>query len=421
MSVYAIDYGTSNSLLVHARSGQVSRPLALDPEASDPTVLRSLLYFRDAQEAHFGHAALREFVAQDLEGRLVRSVKKFLPSRAFTGTVIGGKAVTLEAMIGRFLGEMRARANALTGEDVTSVLLGRPALFSANSEEDALAESRMRRAAELAGFRTIEFLPEPVAAALDFKRTLTEPKTVLVADYGGGTSDYSILRLSKDPFRLSDVLAIGGVSIAGDALDGAVMRREIAPYFGARVEYRAPFGSNVLKMPTALMELLCSPADLAMLRERDTLEFFRNVRQWSLHGEDEASMQRLFTLIEDNLGFSVFEEIERVKRALSSASEAEFRYSYPSVEITHPLTRPRFEEDIGPLSERILRALDETLARAQLKPTEIDLVCCTGGTARVPLVRQGLAERFGAEKLQERDVFHSVVQGLGEYAAHWAG
>jgi hypothetical chaperone protein len=416
MSTYAIDYGTSNSLLVHAQSAQVSAPLPLDPLASDPTVLRSLLYFRDDKEAHFGQAALREFVAQDLEGRLVRSVKKFLPSRAFTGTVIAGKAVTLEAMIGRFLGEMRARANALTGEDVTSVVLGRPALFSTNPEEDALAESRMRRAAELAGFQAIEFLPEPVAAALDFKRTLTEPKTVLVADYGGGTSDYSILRLSREPFRLSDVLAIGGVSIAGDALDGAVMRREISPYFGARVEYRAPFGSNVLKMPTALMELLCSPADLAMLRERDTLEFFRNVRQWSLHGEDETSMQRLFTLIEDNLGFSVFEEIERVKRALSSAEKAEFRYSYPSVEITHAITRPRFEDDIGPLSEKILNALDETLARAQLKAAEIDLVCCTGGTARVPLIRQGLAQRFGQQKLQERDVFHSVVQGLGEYA-----
>jgi hypothetical chaperone protein len=195
------------------------------------------------------------------------------------------------------------------------------------------------------------------------------------------------------------------------------MRREISPYFGAHVQYRAPFGSNVLRMPTALMELLCSPADLAMLRERDTLEFFRNVRQWSLQGEDEAAMQRLFTLIEDNLGFSVFEEIERVKRVLSSATEVEFCYSYPSVEITHAFTRLRFEEDIAPLSEKILRALDETLARAQLKPSEIDLVCCTGGTARVPLVRRGLVERFGADKLQERDVFHSVVQGLGEYAA----
>jgi hypothetical chaperone protein len=417
MSIYAIDYGTSNSLLVHARGRQVSAPLALDPGASDPTVLRSLMYFRDVKESHFGQAALREFVAQDLEGRLVRSVKKFLPSRAFTGTVIGGKSVSLETMIGRFLGEMRARANAIIGEEVTSVVLGRPALFSANLEEDALAETRMRRAAESAGFRAIEFLPEPVAAALDFKRTLTEPKTVLVADYGGGTSDYSILRLSREPFRMSDVLATHGISIAGDALDGAIMRREISPYFGAHVQYRAPFGSNVLRMPTALMELLCSPADLAMLRERDTLEFFRNVRQWSLQGEDEAAMQRLFTLIEDNLGFSVFEEIERVKRVLSSATEVEFCYSYPSVEITHAFTRLRFEEDIAPLSEKILRALDETLARAQLKPSEIDLVCCTGGTARVPLVRRGLVERFGADKLQERDVFHSVVQGLGEYAA----
>src|SRR3990167_1234079 len=152
---------------------------------------------------------------------------------------------------------MRRRANAHFQKDVDSVLLGRPAKFSADETEDKLAESRLEKAAHLAGFKHVAFGPEPIAAAHEFKSTLTDAKIVLVRDFGGGTSDFTVVRVGKEKFRKADVLSLGGVSVAGDALDGAIMRVRIAAHFGADVKYQAPFGSNVLTMPLHLMEKIC--------------------------------------------------------------------------------------------------------------------------------------------------------------------
>lgn len=295
--IYAIDFGTSNSLLAAATKEELLPPLPLDPDAKDPTILRSLLYFPDRTKCFFGESAIREYVQHDMEGRLLRSVKKFLPTRSFVGTFVGDRAFYLEDIIATFLGEMRRRANAKLARDVDAVLLGRPARFSADDAEDRFAEERLRTAAERAGFRHIAFCPEPLAAAYEFTSTLTEPKIVFVADFGGGTSDYTVIRLDPKAKNQVEVLAIGGVPVAGDALDGALMRGRIARHFGADVQYQVPFGSNVLTMPKLLMEKICSPADISVLRERDTQEFFRNVRSWALSDADRAKMDNLSSLI----------------------------------------------------------------------------------------------------------------------------
>ena len=415
--IYAIDYGTSNSLLCAASDKGVTAPIALDSEAADPTILRSVLYFPHMNEVHYGSSAIREFVARDMQGRFIRSIKKYLPIKSFVGTFVDDRPINLEDVIGLFLGEMRKRANAHFKQDVDSVVLGRPARFSNDKEADDFAQYRLERAARQAGFKHIEFCPEPVAAAYEFRKTITSPKTVLVADYGGGTSDYTVIRISPDEFSERDVLAIGGVSIAGDALDGAFMRRRISPYFGADVTYKVPFGSNVLKMPVSLIDKICSPADVVLLRGRDTLEFFRNVRTWSLGKNDKAKMDRLFALIEDQLGFDVFERIDQVKRTLSSEQKTAFEFSYPSLEkIRDEVTRAQFEEVIQSQVEQILTSLDDTVAAAGLKHSDIDIVCCTGGTSKVPALHQALALRFGAEKLTSHGFFHAVVQGLAEKA-----
>lgn len=415
--MYAVDYGTSNSLLAAVDNGRVLPPAPLDPTAKDPSILRSVLFYPDGERVFFGAEAVREFVRHDLEGRFFRSVKKFLPSPGFTGTQIGREVVPLESIVGTFLGEMKKRADAHYGRAENAVLLGRPARYSAAEAEDKLAEDRMRAAAKLAGYEHVAFCPEPVAAAHGYAETLRGEKLLLVGDFGGGTSDFTVIKIGPRAFRPDDVLSIGGVPVAGDALDGSLMRKRIAFHFGAGVQYQVPFGSNILTMPKHLMEKICSPADMALLRERDTMEFFRTVRAWSLGAEDKQHMDQLFSLIRDQFGFELFEEIERVKVALSGASSEVFRFDYPEIEIEEKVTRPEFEDYAGESLRRILRSLDETLAGAGVSAEAIDLVFSTGGTAKVPAIQAGMVERFGAEKVRTGSHFHSIVHGLAKIGA----
>ena len=416
MLTYAIDFGTSNSLLAAADENQIYSPIPLDPHAADPTILRTLLYFPSLQQCFYGAQAIQEFVQNDLHGRLIRSVKKFLPVRSFKGTLIEQRHMNLEDIIAIFLKELRRRGNEHFKQEVDSVVLGRPARFSTDPSDDDYAQDRLERAARLAGFKRIEFCPEPVAAAREFRTQLKESKIVLVADFGGGTSDYTILKISNEPYRDSDVLAIGGVPLAGDSLDGGLMRHRISTHFGAGVRYQVPFGSNVLSMPGHLMEKICSPADISVLRERDTLDFFSNVKTWTLDSEDQKKMDQLFLLIHDNLGFGIFEEIDRVKRRLSNSDFGDFNFSYADLSIEERIARNEFEKYVEPQVEKILGSLDETVQRAGIRFSEIDIVYCTGGTSRVPVILEGLKRRFGEEKLVERNFFHSIVEGLAQRA-----
>lgn len=416
--IYAIDFGTSNSLLAAASSDSVFSPIPLDADASDPSIMRTLLFFPDPQVCYYGSKAISEFVANDMEGRFIRSIKKFLPIRSFIGTFVKNRPLHLEDIIASFLRELRQRANQHFGVEVDRVLLGRPARFSPEESEDNLAESRLRLSASRAGFTDINFCPEPLAAAYEFKNQIESEKIVLVADFGGGTSDFTIIRLRKDtPIQEKlDVLSLGGVSIAGDILDGCLMRSRISHHFGTGVKYKVPLGSNILEMPKHLMEAICSPADISLLRERDTLEFFRNVQNWSLGPEDKHKMDNLFCLINEQIGFSVFESIEATKRILSQKDKAQFLFEYFNVNIKENILRKEFAEYTQASVDKIFASLDETVKSANLKYDQIDVVCLTGGTAKVLSIVEGLEARFGREKIREHRHFHSIVQGLSHAA-----
>ncbi|MFK7989679.1 MAG: Hsp70 family protein [Sandaracinaceae bacterium] len=413
---YAIDFGTTNSLLAGANADDVFGPIPLDPRAADPTVLRSLLFFPDGKRLFLGAEAIHEYGQAGMRGRLIRSIKKHLPSRAFVGTRIEERPMNLEDLIGAFLSEMRRRADRHFGCEVKKVLLGRPALFSQTQEDDRFAQYRLERAAKIAGFEEIAFCPEPIAAAADYRRRITEPKLIFVADFGGGTSDFTVLRLRPDGYAKEDVLAIGGVSVAGDAYDGALMRRHVAKHFGAEVTYRVPMGRNILTMPTSLTTRLCSPADLSMLTSREARAWLRDVQRWSLGDDDQARLEQLFTVIEDGLGFVLFEAIEEAKRALSREESTTVRFTYPTIDVSEPVSRPQFQTSTAAATETILNTLDDTLARAGVSPAELDLVCQTGGTARVPAIADALRERFGESRIRPMGAFHSVIGGLAERA-----
>lgn len=414
-SLYAIDFGTSNSLLCGVTPREVDEPLALDPAASDASVFRSILFFSETNEWHFGASALERYVAEGMRGRFLRSLKRFLPMPSFEETRLGSRAVRLEELIGIFLREMRKRANDHYGTDVRRALFGRPARFAESDENDALAETRLEAAAHFAGFDEVHFCPEPLAAAYDFRSRLREPKVVLVADFGGGTSDFTVARLTPDEDQV-EVLALGGISLAGDALDGSIMRHKVSRHFGSQVKYRVPFGSNVLSMPRPLMDSLCSPAETCLLAHRDIMSFLRDIRSGSLGPDDKRHVDQLLCLVEDSLGFQVFEIIEHAKRELSDHESARLLFDYPGIELDEQLGREEFREFSAPQIEAILASLDRTLLQSGLGAEGIELVCCTGGTARVAALAQGIQARFGAEKLVRLRSLHSVIQGLGQRA-----
>ena len=412
-SLYAIDFGTSNSLLVAVNADGVDAPLALDAAARDATVFRSIACFTTPAEWSFGAAALARYVAEGMQARFFRSLKRFLPQASFVETRLGARSVKLEELVGLFLREMKQRADAHYRADVRRVLLGRPARFSDDPQADALAERRLEAAARFAGFEDVSFCAEPVAAAYDFRSRLEAPKVVLVADFGGGTSDYTVARLTPGATE-AEVLAIGGVALAGDALDGRIMRRRVARHFGSEVTYRVPFGHNVLTMPVPLVDALCTPADTCLLGRGHIARFLRDVRAAALGPDDERVLDQLLCLVEDSLGFQVFEAIERAKCELSQAEAADIKFEYPGISIRERISRADFASDTQDVVNTILERLDATLEASGVGAGRIDLVCCTGGTARVPALRAGVLERFGAEKLVSLRSLHSVIQGLGE-------
>jgi hypothetical chaperone protein len=418
-SLYAIDFGTSNSLLAAVTPTRVDEPLAIDETAQDPTVLRSILFFSETNEWHFGAAALERYLSEGMRGRFMRSLKRFLPMLSFEETRLGSRLVKLEELIGVFLREMRARANAHYDVEVRRVLLGRPARFADDPAADQLAEQRLERAARFAGFEEVHFCPEPVAAAYDFKSRLTETKVVLIADFGGGTSDFTVARLVPGEDH-AEVLAMGGVSVAGDAFDGAIMRHKVSRHFGAEVTYRMPFGKNVLTMPRSLMEALCVPADTCLLGRRDIMSFLRDVRGGSLGPDDKQRVDQLLCLVEDALGFQVFEAIERAKRTLSERASALVEFDYPGIELLETVTRTEFEDFSSLQVDTILGSLDRTLEASGLTASDIDLVCCTGGTARVAGLSSGIASRFEPSQIVRLRSLHSVIQGLAERARAYA-
>ncbi|ACG72844.1 molecular chaperone-like protein [Anaeromyxobacter sp. K] len=411
---YAIDFGTSNSLLAAASAERTFDPAPLDPDAPDPTVLRSIVCFPDEGGVHVGSEALRKFVEHGGEARLLRSIKHHLGTRSFRGTVIRGRMLSAEELVGAVLRRMRERADAHYGVEVRRALLGRPVHF--DGEDDAFAEARLRRAAELAGFEDVSFLPEPVAAARAFGAAAEREELALIGDFGGGTSDFTVLRVGPRALGREDVLAVGGVAVAGDALDASIMRDRVARHFGAEVLYRVPFGKNVLRMPQGIVQHLCSPAHLSILQRRDVASFLADVRRWSLSDEDRRRMDQLTVMVEETLGFQVFEAIERAKRELSGAARARVELSHPGIEVREPVTRAGFEKACRREVDAILACLDETVRRAGVAPEEIGVVCCTGGTARVPRIADEIRRRFPAARMEQFKGFHSVVEGLAREA-----
>ncbi len=409
---YAIDFGTSNSLIGVIGTEQVLTSLSLDIGAVDPTIFRSLIYFPDADNCFFGMEAISQYINNDMQGRLLRSFKRFLPKRDFVGTYIEDRPLNLENIVGRFLKELKQRADHYLDVEIDQLILGHPARFSLNESEHQFGLYRLERAARIAGFKEIKLVPEPIAALTSFLKVEKSIRTVFCADLGGGTSDFSILQIDHKNWDQFDVLALEGVPVAGDYFDGDIMKYELATFLGSDVEYQFPFSDNILNMPKQFREKLSSPSSICLLRTSEFESYFNQVRNTVIDKKDQICLDRLFTLINDNLGFLFFEEIERCKKLLSDHNTVPFKLNYPNIGVNHDLTYPRFCDYTKETVKHIENTMSETLQQAGLTPQQIDLVCLTGGTAQMPVVQEVIKSKFSLEKIKQYNHYHSVVQGL---------
>jgi hypothetical chaperone protein len=418
-TVLAIDFGTSHSLVGALHNGQRIDNIAIDSFSSDPTLMRTLLYFPQADQCFYGAEALRKYTELEMQGRLFRSFKSHLPNRHYLGTVFENRILSLESMIGLFLLELKKRAELILKTTVTKAVIGRPARYSMDPVADEFAIHRMKKAAEYAGFADVLFVPEPLAAALEFRRGIDQEKVILIGDFGGGTSDFTIMKITPQSFQKKDVLAVEGCPLAGDALDSVFMSSRLNRGFGAQTKYRLPMSSNTMTMPVSVMDKLNKPAQIVHLKERETYEFIKEVRKCALRAEDKKAIDRLFVMIEDQQIFAFFEEIEKTKKNLSSKPTSAFNFDYPDLETSEVFSSVEFEDWSAKVKNEILTALDRCLAQAGLADSQIEHVFLTGGTAHVPFIQNEFIRRFGAEKMQTKNFFHSILSGLIESAKSW--
>jgi hypothetical chaperone protein len=411
MASCGLDFGTSNST-VALPSGQA---LPIDPQAPSPRLFRSVLFFpEEAKSVLAGFAAIEEYLERS-EGRFIQSVKGWLPSTSFSATQIRNKAYKLEDLVALLLRRIREAAEAAAGTTLEEVTLGRPAVFSPDAEADANAEARLRRAAELAGFREIRFLIEPIAAALAYEATLSRDELVLVADFGAGTSDLTLMRLgpgrggARD--RRADVVASGGIDIGGDRFDAAIMRNKLLRHFGHGSTYEQQ--GKHMPIPNHIMGKLLSWHEMSFIRERSTQQLIDRM----LYASDNVpAIEALYDLVEENLGYRLFRAIEAAKIRLSVGEATTIDFEEARINIHEPITRAEFEAFSAPLLEGLQTTTKEVLDRAQVAPDAIDSVFLTGGSSQIPAVRRLFGEQFGESKLRTADAFTSVAEGLGRSA-----
>ncbi|MCC7383487.1 MAG: Hsp70 family protein [Deltaproteobacteria bacterium] len=410
-----IDFGTSNSTVAVIGDDGLVRLARFHHALTDadtdttPTVLFFPGYERDV---HFGHAAVSRYLFTGLEGRFIQSMKAFLPAQSFTGTLIRGQKYEIEDLVTVFLRRLIAATEETLGVKIEGdLVVGRPARFSLEPDKDALAESRLRRAVGAAGLSTFRFLIEPVAAALAYESTLERDQTVLIADLGGGTSDFTVMRVGPSQRPLGDrrpsILASGGLPIAGDKLDGELVRTALLERLGAGSDYLA--FTDRAPVPSWIFQRLLQWNHVSFLKSKDMLEFLRRV-----HRDSSApdAIGRLLRIVEEDQGYLLFRAVERAKRALADQETARIADEEHGLAIDAEITRPQADAAMAPLVERIFATAEETLAAAEVEPDAVDAVFMTGGTSLLPAIRRRFEALFGTERIQGGRTFTSVAVGL---------
>ena len=413
-----IDFGTSNSAMAARRAGGAVQAITLEGDAhAMPT---ALFFNAEEHSTHYGRDAVAQYLA-GTEGRLMRSLKSLLGSSLLQEqTAVHGRMVSYQDIIGLFLQRLAAQARAALGGMPQHVRLGRPVHFvDDDPARDRQAEDALRRAALDAGFAEVSFLPEPIAAALDYERRVQRETLALVVDIGGGTSDFTVVRLGPgrgaQTERASDILATTGVHVGGTDFDRKLNLALAMPLLG--LGHAGPTGRPV---PSGVFHDL---ATWHLIQWRYAPQALREARALRHDYRDPLLHARLMTVLEQRLGHRLADAVERGKIAASaSASAAAAPLALDWIEpglATHITPAGLAEYLAGPL-EQVVACAQDCVRRAGLGGKHLDALYLTGGSSALRTLRQALALAFPHTPQVEGDLFGGVAAGLAVSAAHYS-
>jgi hypothetical chaperone protein len=413
-----IDFGTTNSAIAIAQGKAEPRLLPLPHPTGESSTWRTVLYFEPSGKLSAGAEAIARYRETQGEGRLVQSIKSHLASASFARTTVFGRRWTIEDMIAAFLRQIRQAVAPAIGELGARCVIGRPVRYwgAEHANDDARAVTRMTAALQAAGFTDVVFEAEPVAAAAAYASRLSSEETIVVADFGGGTTDFSVVRVGGSAKgnrqrTQSDILATGGIGISGDAFDARIIDELIAPAFGKGSRYRDEMGGEAT-VPSWVFNNLRRWHYLSFLKEPQTQRLLHRVMEGSMN---PTSIERLRTVIDDDLGLVLHQGVEAAKLGISSSMQSELVVEH-GVDLRRPLHRSEFEAWIAPDLADIDHVMTKVLSDAGIATTKIDRVFATGGASLTPAVRAWLANRFGSEKLVGGQELTSVASGLAALA-----
>lgn len=407
--LYGIDFGTTNSALsiFDEDNGEITSTISIP----------SLIYFKHELSSLsnyvVGEKAIEEYLNEGMKGRFIKSIKQILSRSSFTETRIQNKRYNASDLVTLILKDLKEKADKITGIDCKKAIIGRPVFFDDdNTAKDTLAQTRLNKAASNAGFTEVRFQFEPIGAAFAYEKTITKKEKVLVADLGGGTTDFTYLVLDPDKAgdsdRKGDMIASGGIYIGGDSLDSAFMWEKGTPYFGKHTQYEATPG-KVLNVPKSLFANICS---------WDKMNFFNgnkiknDINDYYYYSGNDRKFKNLITLIDHNLGYSVFQSIERTKIELSNSKTSKFSYHNLGIDISEEISLQDYNEVIEKDVTRINDYLDTFMQLNNIKAEDIDCLFLTGGTSMVSSIQNLFKNKFPHIPLNSGDNFKSVAKGL---------
>lgn len=337
-------------------------------------------------------------------GRLFLSFKMGLASQEYVGTLVGNYFFTLEDIIATYLYTTRRRAEAQLEVDLDTIVLGCPVRYSDKPEADAFARERMIQSAFRAGYKTVYMQYEPLAAATYYESTLDHDENALIFDFGGGTLDISVLRLGRD----RQIMANGGIPIAGNVFDTRIVRAKMPAHFGEGEGYYS--SGKKLAIPNLYYEAFSSWQDILTLQMPDTLSALHRIAP---KAQNPHKIHALISLISGHYGLKMYDVAEAAKIQVSQVDRTPLHFDGKGFRVRDTLSRSEFERFIRHDTQDIAERLDSVITASGLKPHQIDSVIRTGGSSEIPTFIDMLAQRFGAEKIKAVDIFGSVTSGLG--------
>lgn len=403
-----LDFGTSNSTL--GRIGAGGQPDLLALEGSSRTIPSVLFFGFEDDTLHFGRAAVAEYVS-GADGRLMRSLKSVLGTALYGDTTrIKARRLGFGEIIGSFVGEVKRRAERALGDELTQVVMGRPVHFVDDDKvADAEAQSQLEAAVRAQGFEDIAFQFEPIAAALDYERQVNSERLALIIDLGGGTSDFSVVRVSPERSgladRSSDILSTAGVHIGGTDFDRLLAMAKVMPELGLGSETRD--GKRFL--PVAPYVDLSTWHRINRLYD---VKAQRDLRSTIREAAEAERVETMVMLVEDRLGHRLVGRVEEAKIALSDADATDFVFPVRDREISTRITADEFGAALADSIRRLEATIAETLKRAGVGPEAVDSLILTGGSTLVPAVAGKLQGLFPDAEVVRTDVLGSVGLGL---------